>query len=119
MEYRDFVYWLQGYFELGGSQTLNKEQVKKVYNHLKMTFKYNEKNEKSSKARDFAFWLDGVISQQSEGLILMTCPEIARRLNNVFEHEIDPSMPDPTKELTALHTGPKWPTPPPGVTYRC
>lgn len=37
MNSRDFVYWLQGYFELaGGSCNLNKEQVDVIKEHLKL-----------------------------------------------------------------------------------
>jgi len=39
MNSRDFVYWLQGYFELaGGSCNLNKEQVDVIKEHLKLVF---------------------------------------------------------------------------------
>lgn len=37
----DFVYWLQGVFELGDIKTLNEEQVTKIKNHLKLVFLYD------------------------------------------------------------------------------
>ena len=38
MTSRDFVYWLQGFFELGEVDTLNSKQVKTIKNHLNMVF---------------------------------------------------------------------------------
>lgn len=48
MTSRDFVYWLQGYFEIETSQPrpaewtpfLNSDQVKIIRNHLNMVFKH-------------------------------------------------------------------------------
>lgn len=34
MESQDFVYWLQGYFELNGSNELNERQVRIIKDHL-------------------------------------------------------------------------------------
>ena len=34
MTTEQFVYWLQGYFELSGAKTLNEEQVKIVKDHI-------------------------------------------------------------------------------------
>ena len=38
MTSRDFVYWLQGYFELSGNEMLSLEQTKTIKNHLHMVF---------------------------------------------------------------------------------
>lgn len=40
MKARDFVYWLQGYFEIGNNTTLTEGQVETVKNHLAMVFKH-------------------------------------------------------------------------------
>jgi len=40
MTARDFCYWLQGYFELTGFDTLNEVQVKQVKAHLGMVFRH-------------------------------------------------------------------------------
>ncbi len=119
MEYRDFVYWLQGFFEVSGLNTLTKPQFDIVYKHLKMSLKYNENNKIQSPARDFSNWLDGVFSSQSDGLISLGCNEIIRRLNLVFKHEIDPSMPDPKNELSTIHQGFFPPFDPHNTTLRC
>ena len=41
MEAKSFAYWLQGLFELSGTETLDKEQVKKIRNHLNLVFIYD------------------------------------------------------------------------------
>lgn len=40
MTSRDFVYWLQGYFELAPSQALSIEQTELIRRHLSMVFKH-------------------------------------------------------------------------------
>lgn len=40
MKSRDFVYWLQGYFEISGHETLNSDQVRAIRNHLNLVFKH-------------------------------------------------------------------------------
>lgn len=41
MKARDFVYFMQGMFELSDIKTLNEEQVTKIKNHLKLVFLYD------------------------------------------------------------------------------
>lgn len=38
MTSRDFCYWLQGFFELQGTQALTVEQARIIQNHLNMVF---------------------------------------------------------------------------------
>jgi predicted ribonuclease toxin of YeeF-YezG toxin-antitoxin module len=40
MTSRDFAYWLQGLLEIGKPETLNKEQVEIIKNHLNLVFKH-------------------------------------------------------------------------------
>lgn len=42
MEYRDFTYWLQGFFELSDAKSVTKEQLQVIRNHLNLTLKYNQ-----------------------------------------------------------------------------
>lgn len=35
----NFAYWLQGFFELSGSESLNEDQVKIIKEHLALVFK--------------------------------------------------------------------------------
>ena len=38
MTTRDYVYWLQGFFEISKAEELNKEQVLMIKNHLNLVF---------------------------------------------------------------------------------
>jgi hypothetical protein len=40
MQARDFVFWLQGFFEINEPQTINKQQVEIIKNHLNLVFKH-------------------------------------------------------------------------------
>lgn len=40
MQSRDFVYWLQGFFELSDSNVLTEKQVQQIKNHIAMVFKH-------------------------------------------------------------------------------
>lgn len=41
MECKDFVYWLQGFFEISEAKELNARQVEIIKNHLNMVFKHD------------------------------------------------------------------------------
>lgn len=42
MQSRDFAFWLQGYFELGGgAEGLTKDQVELVKTHLSLVFRHD------------------------------------------------------------------------------
>lgn len=40
MTSRDFVYWLQGFFEISGAKSLTQEQGEMVQRHLSLVFKH-------------------------------------------------------------------------------
>lgn len=40
MTSRDFAYWLQGFFEIGNTETITKEQTETIKKHLNMVFKH-------------------------------------------------------------------------------
>jgi hypothetical protein len=41
MTSRDFVFWLQGFFEISKETSLSEDQIKVVKNHLAMVFKHD------------------------------------------------------------------------------
>lgn len=41
MTSKDFVYFLQGFFEMSGAETLTAKQVEVLKNHLKLVFLYD------------------------------------------------------------------------------
>lgn len=40
MTSRDFCYWLQGYFEIQGPKTIDKDQLETIQKHLNLVFKH-------------------------------------------------------------------------------
>ena len=40
MTSRDFIYWLQGYFEISGDTEVDKDKTKLIKKHLAMVFKH-------------------------------------------------------------------------------
>lgn len=78
-------------------------------------------------SRDFCYWLQGFFELTiNDGEISVSKEQaktIQNHLNLVFKHEIDPSMPDPTGILQAVHDGKPKPTiggvGPEGQIYRC
>ncbi len=65
-------------------------------------------------SRDFCFWLQGFIEMTPKPNGWTVTPHqmmtIVNHLNMVFQHEIDPSMPDKDGKLQTLHDGgPLWP----------
>jgi len=60
-------------------------------------------------SRDFCYWLQGFFELTIDDGDISVSKEQAKMIRNhlnlVFKHEIDPSMPDPTGELQAIHDG--------------
>ena len=44
MDAQQFCYWLQGYFEISGSDKLTKEQIQIIRDHLQLVFKKETPN---------------------------------------------------------------------------
>ncbi len=40
MKSRDFIFWLQGYFELNDPKTIDEKTIKIIRNHVNLVFKY-------------------------------------------------------------------------------
>ena len=89
MKSRDFVYWLQGSFEIGDLKELSENQVSIIKVHLKMVFAHEKKPE-----FDFVHWLDGFLSPEGGPLNQKETQRLREKLNGVFEHEIDPTFKD-------------------------
>jgi hypothetical protein len=63
-------------------------------------------------SRDFCYWLQGHFELANpQELSARETALIKQHLALVFKHEIDPSMPDPTGELQAIHDGTPFPLP--------
>lgn len=96
MHAREFIYWIQGYFELGSlgadsATRLNEEQVTAVLNHIALVQKCDWEAP-SSRAHHFVSWLIGMMGRDtSDGLSDFDIQTIRDKLNNIFYHEVDPS----------------------------
>ena len=81
----EFMYWLQGYFEVCDSENFTKEQIQKVRNHLKMA--------EITEGRDqlpFCHWLNGVLDMLPENEMTKEQFNIIKnKLNFVFDHVVD------------------------------
>lgn len=69
MTARDFVYWLQGYFELGGgADGLSRDQVKMVKDHLGLVFKHEASSEAPATASKIKSDLEKAFERGARGL---------------------------------------------------
>jgi hypothetical protein len=48
MSPENFIYWLQGYFEISGNKKLNESQVQVIKDHLKLVFDKQTPNRETS-----------------------------------------------------------------------
>jgi len=109
MKAQDFCFWLQGYFELTSLAYLPKHQAEVIKNHIKMVEIHDPGND--GRSRQFCEWLKGMLSISREGNTspaFVVC--IAKALDEVFLHEIDPSYPpEQQQDLDQAHQG--WSSP--------
>lgn len=111
MKSRDFVYWLQGYFELAKPVELSTDALILIRRHLDMVKVHEGRNTSS-----IVSWLDGVLSHvpanidelSLRGAFAVTAPTdlIRDRLADEFIHVIDPSFPlNQQGALSEAHQG--------------
>ena len=87
----DFIYWLQGYFEIPEIKqptVLTAEQVKIIRRHLAMlpVAKYDQsKLFASTYGKNFCNWLDEYLVSEDELSDARTL-KVQRRLDELFEH---------------------------------
>ena len=75
-----FMYWLQGFFEIGKPKKITKIQLQEIKNHINEVYEKNE----------FIFWLQGCIegweiNSQSIESQLKFCKTIKEKLEKCFE----------------------------------
>lgn len=113
MKHREFIYWLQGYFELSGAQLFTSKQINIVRAHIAVSEKVMKKKS------PFQSWLEGVFdcrgSEESD-LHPEAVSAIKKKLSRMFKKDIDPSYPGDQDALNQLHGGSK---PPTGQAYHC
>jgi hypothetical protein len=103
---RDFVYWLQGFFEISEATgdvdavTLTAAQADMVRKHLSLVVEYE-----TNPTLPFVQWLIGFMDA-AKTPDKAQVETIRAKLNDVFKHVIDPPMGDAKKQkkLNEIHS---------------
>lgn len=81
----DFIYWLQGCFEMSDVTEFDESQFTMIENHLKMVEILESKQQ-----LPFCFWIRGIVdSQENRSLDKRVTKIIKERLNSIFEHVVN------------------------------
>jgi hypothetical protein len=106
---REFLYWLQGFKEISDANSgtdkdqkmvLSKQQEKVIQDHLSLVAQCEpEKDFEKNPCYGFCAWLMVTLCQKGD----RDWDQIFTRLNNVFEHVVDPSYEGDQKVLGAIH----------------
>lgn len=81
----EFMYWLQGYFEVCDCEQLQAEQVEKIHNHLKMVEITDGANR-----YPFCSWLKGFLEAVETPIPSVNqTQKIKNRLNELFDHVVE------------------------------
>jgi len=112
MTRRDFLYWLQGYFEMADLDEpilrLSQKQFECVANHAHLVYaheglKYGMPMTHPGECTDVFRWIS--YFSPSDGLTERATHELRRLVGRAFQHCIDPTAGGPAtqKELNAIH----------------
>jgi ABC-type transporter MlaC component len=110
----EFAYWLQGYFEISGTEdTLTVPQARKILSTAKKVRAGREEAEKD--AMDFVFSLTALLGCTTPELKIAdtaltavlkeATPQLKKQLNNLFQHAIDPSYDGDQSQFNNHHNG--------------
>lgn len=112
MSPKSFCFWLQGAFELGSLVELSADRVAMVRNHLLLVFACRVEDEEQDPPQDhvdafmFCLWFMGWIAASGPGAMSREKTKLVRaKLDGLFEHAIDPTMPGNPVKLQQLHDG--------------
>jgi len=85
MKSLEFMYWLQGYFEVCECEQLTEVQVTKIKNHLKMVEITDGKE-----LWPFCSWLQGfLVALEGQIPSVSQTKSIKDRLNGIFDHVVE------------------------------
>jgi len=113
MKQDQFCFWLQGHFELNPEAGIEGNQLTQIRAHLELVKKCSvDKRKNPVPISGFCAWLDGALDLAPTYVIddiTKVLPEaveaIKNKLNDEFQHVIDPQMPGDKEELQAVHDG--------------
>ena len=103
---QQLAYWLQGYFEIAGTEDLSEDQFTAIANVA-------NKVEKQGTLSHFILDLAVNNGKADNG------PALAKKLHEIFVHDIDPSYEGDQNQFNGLHNGGKPHRPPYGSGKRC
>lgn len=89
-----FLYWLQGWFEIESDVIINSTKTKIIKQHIDLTLKCVELTDKSTldnKLLPTIYEIKGIIEASLSGVNQEHTTHIKKIVNNVFKHVIDPS----------------------------
>lgn len=85
MKSLEFMYWLQGHFEVCECEQLTQTQVNKIKNHLKMVEITDGKE-----LWPFCSWLQGfLVALEDQVPSISQTKNIKDKLNGIFDHVVD------------------------------
>jgi hypothetical protein len=129
MKATEFVYWLQGHFEIDGTgKPLSDTQARQILDKATTVKAGPDRVEQDSQS--FVTYVQGLLFPVSEGLagpdyLKAATKKLTEKLHDLFVHAIDPSYAgDRQPELQKVHDGqsgrPKAPPrDPPGLERMC
>lgn len=90
MKAENFLYWLQGYFELTSERdVLDRTQVQIIDNHMILVFEKNP--EPTEVGLEFVIWLRGFLDfNRGNQLEIANVNTLREKLNKFFLHVVDP-----------------------------
>lgn len=110
MKNTEFLYWLQGYFEIGMNDILDDEQIDIIQRHIELVKKCAEEHDRS--VHPFIYKIEGYLSAIKElksNEIPMVVLKLRTDLHSLFKHEIDKEEdkngPDLKQTLQQIHDG--------------
>lgn len=116
MKNTDFAYWLQGYFEIKNQdESLTREQALLILEKITLTrdTKTPAEENTASFVQECKTILEFSSSEGNSGMLAHATESIRTKLNDVFEHVIDPSYEGDQKKFNKIHDGS------PKFTARC
>lgn len=107
MKAAEFAYWLQGYFEIkGGEEPLSNAQGQAILAKAKAV--KADAGTVEEKAHSFADYAAGLlfpisVEDQSDKFLAAVTKELRTKLNDLFVHAIDPTLPGDQAVLRNTH----------------
>jgi hypothetical protein len=109
MKATEFVYWLQGYFEITGTTTttLTPYQAQQVLQKAE-SVKDDGQSNADTQARDFVAYTKGVLfpvtqSIDDQKFLKAVSDNMQKKLNDLFIHAIDPAIPGDQQQHRQAH----------------